>query len=178
MRSSEVGVIIEMRSRPCLRHAGPNSSFSSNGTSGNISPSMPISSQMDTNLSVPYENTTFAYVMNTMGTSTSLRISRTISKTLSVVTPFFKARALAAWITGPSAVGSEKGMPSSIRSAPFLTISFTAFLVVSRSGSPQVMNAMKTFPVVNAHPILLILPRPPLYILRSRHNPYPRVRRG
>ena len=34
------------------------------------------------------------------------------------VTPAVSARSAAAWITGPSAIGSEKGMPSSSMSAP------------------------------------------------------------
>lgn len=42
----------------------------------------------------------------------------TISNILSVVTPPDNARMFASWITGPSAVGSENGMPSSIKSAP------------------------------------------------------------
>jgi hypothetical protein len=35
-----------------------------------------------------------------------------------MVCPAFKARRPAAWIAGPSAIGSVKGMPSSITSAP------------------------------------------------------------
>ena len=49
-------------------------------------------------------------------------------------------------MTGPSAVGSEKGMPSSMRSAPFAAMARTAAAVVSRSGSPQVMKGMNALP--------------------------------
>ena len=64
--------------------------------------------------------------MNTKGMVTSRRRSRTRSKTLSVVVPAVRARRLASWITGPSAVGSEKGMPSSTRSAPAAAMARTA----------------------------------------------------
>ena len=48
------------------------------------------------------------------------QFSQPYQKILSVVTPPDNARMLASWITGPSAVGSENGMPSSIKSAlPF-----------------------------------------------------------
>ena len=84
--------------------------------------------------------------MKTMGTSTPrLRRRATSAKASSVVTPPASARMLASWITGPSAVGSEKGMPSSIRSAPASTMATTASSVTSSVGSPQVMNGMKAF---------------------------------
>ena len=124
--------------------------------SGSTRPSIPTSLQRDMKRSAPYENTTFAYVMNVSGIVTSLRSLATMSKILSVVVPADKALALAAWMTGPSAVGSEKGIPSSIRSAPALTASFTTFSVVSRSGSPHVMKGMNALPFSNALAILLI----------------------
>ena len=68
-----------------------------------------------------------------------------MSKILSVVTPPESARRLAPWMTGPSAVGSEKGIPSSIRSAPFAAMLFTISTVVARSGSPQVIKGIKAF---------------------------------
>ena len=49
-------------------------------------------------------------------------------------------------ITGPSAVGSEKGMPNSIRSAPPFTAARTQAAVVSKFGSPQVMKATNALP--------------------------------
>src|SRR5699024_10327068 len=92
--------------------------------------------------------------MNTRGTVTSRRRSCTRANTWSVVTPPRRARRLASWITGPSAVGSEKGMPSSIRSAPLAAIARTVAAVVSRSGSPQVRKGMKAFPWAKAAWIL------------------------
>ena len=51
--SSEVGAIMEMRSMPYFS-AGPwNSSFSSKGTSGRISPSIPAAAALSMNRSVP-----------------------------------------------------------------------------------------------------------------------------
>ena len=124
--------------------------------SGRTRPSMPTSLQREMKRSAPYEKTTFAYVMKVRGMVTSLRSSSTIAKILSVVEPPLRALSLAAWITGPSAVGSEKGIPSSIRSAPALTASLTTSLVVSRSGSPQVMKGMNALPFSNALAVLLI----------------------
>ena len=90
------------------------------------------------------------------------RNSRANSKILSVVTPPLSARSLAAWITGPSAVGSEKGMPSSIRSAPPFTAARTQAAVVARSGSPQVMKATNALPWSKALLILLTDALPPV----------------
>ena len=53
--------------------------------------------------------------------------------------------ALDRWIVGPSAVGSEKGTPSSITSAPASTIASTRASVVSRSGSPAVRKGTSAF---------------------------------
>ena len=51
--SWEVGEIKEMRSSPCSLNGMANSSFSSNGTSGKISPSIPISAAAFAKRSVP-----------------------------------------------------------------------------------------------------------------------------
>ena len=59
-------------------------------------------------------------------------------------------------MTGPSAVGSEKGMPSSIRSAPLAAAARTAAAVVSRSGSPQVKKAINALPWSKAVLMLLM----------------------
>ena len=80
--------------------------------------------------------------MNTSCIWHVLRISFTMVKILSVVTPPDSARRLAPWITGPSAVGSEKGIPSSIISAPASAMANTSCLVTSSEGSPQVINGI------------------------------------
>src|SRR5699024_55613 len=95
--------------------------------------------------------------MKTSGISVCFRIDCTISKILSVVTPPDRARTFAAWITGPSAVGSEKGIPSSIRSAPASSMAYTSFSVTSKDGSPQVMKGMNAFSLLNASAILLLI---------------------
>ncbi|MNN81361.1 hypothetical protein D3C81_1981800 [compost metagenome] len=46
------------------------------------------------------------------------RNSRTICRVLTMFWPLPRARMLASWIAGPSAIGSVNGMPSSITSAP------------------------------------------------------------
>ena len=59
--------------------------------------------------------------MSTIGVSWSvLRNSATMASVSRIFWPAFSARSDAAWIAGPSAIGSENGMPSSMRSAPAL----------------------------------------------------------
>ena len=94
--------------------------------------------------------------MKTMGTVMSWRRFSTNAKILSVVIPPFNALTLAPSITGPSAVGSENGIPNSIRSAPPETAARMAVSVISRSGSPQVINAINALLLSNACLILLI----------------------
>src|SRR5215831_6794054 len=48
-------------------------------------------------------------------------------------------------MTGPSAMGSENGTPSSIKSAPALSSAKTSSRVISMPGSPAVMYGMKAF---------------------------------
>ena len=79
-----------------------------------------------------------------------LRIFFTKAKILSVVIPPFNARRFAPWIIGPSAVGSENGIPSSIRSAPFSTAALIVSSVVFKSGSPQVINGINALPFLKA----------------------------
>ena len=53
IRFSEGGAISDTKSTPYLSQIGRNSSFSSNGRSGRISPSISISRQVEMNLSAP-----------------------------------------------------------------------------------------------------------------------------
>ena len=53
IRSFEVGAMREIRSTPYSLQAGRNSSFSSKGRSGRISPSMPIPLHVEMNFSAP-----------------------------------------------------------------------------------------------------------------------------
>ena len=53
-----------------------------------------------------------------MGVSASaVRNLQTMSSTSRIFVPAFSDRCAAFWIAGPSAIGSEKGMPSSMMSA-------------------------------------------------------------
>src|SRR5574344_1640878 len=96
--------------------------------------------------------------MKTIGTVMPrlLRRRPASSKTLSVVVPASRALMLACWITGPSAVGSENGMPSSISDAPADCIATTHSSVVAISGYPHVINGINAFPDVKADLMLLI----------------------
>src|SRR6202008_2613877 len=58
------------------------------------------------------------------------------------VMPAFSARKDEAWIAGPSAIGSENGMPNSIRSAPASGRRCRSSNEVWASGSPAVMKGM------------------------------------
>ena len=94
--------------------------------------------------------------MKASGVSTRVRMRRAVSSILSVVAPPRSARTFAAWMTGPSAVGSEKGMPSSMRSAPASAIAQASSSVTARLGSPQVMNGIKALPFSKARLMLLM----------------------
>ncbi len=82
----------------------------------------PRSSASAAKRSQPYASRSAAYVIGTIGVSpTSERVSARQSRQRAVRIPRASARSEARWITGPSASGSEKGKPSSIRSAPAST---------------------------------------------------------
>src|SRR5580658_4606159 len=66
-----------------------------------------------------------------------------ISSTVETLVPAFSARSDPRWITGPSAIGSENGTPSSIRSAPPRSSAATSSGVRSGEGSPAVMYVIK-----------------------------------
>ena len=70
--------------------------------------------------------------------------SAAICNVLGKFIPASIARRLEAWIAGPSAIGSENGMPSSMKSAPFSTSLSKISADVSRSGSPADTNKPNT----------------------------------
>src|SRR5579859_7654492 len=79
-----------------------------------------------------------------MGVSLSARRNFfTISSTLAMPAPDFSARTDEACTTGPSAIGSVKGMPNSITSAPAAGSFSRMAKLVSMSGSPAVMKGTK-----------------------------------
>lgn len=71
----------------------------------------------------------------------------------------------AAWMTGPSAIGSENGMPSSMISTPPACMASKRGTVSSLRGKPEGMKVVKTVaPFLRVKPaeiymILLQLPR-------------------
>src|ERR1700722_10530417 len=83
------------------------------------------------------------YVNKSSGISDCLRICAAMSSTVESLVPAFSARSLPRWITGPSAMGSEKGTPSSIRSAPPRSRAATIPGVAAGDGSPPTMYAMR-----------------------------------
>ncbi len=60
--------------------------------------------------------------------------------------PFFSAISLLFWMTGPSAMGSEKGIPISIISAPALDRALIIPAVESSVGCPAVKYIERIFP--------------------------------
>src|SRR5579872_1874200 len=112
----------------------------SGGRSVSSSESIPTEVASFANRSAPYRRIGLRYENAMSGTDLT---RSAIHKTSLIFVPFFRARYDAAWITGPSAIGSENGTPSSIASAPARASASTTRTVVSRSGSPQVTYAIK-----------------------------------
>ena len=75
---------------------------------------------------------------------------------LAMLIPFFSDRMSAFWIVGPSAIGSEKGIPSSSMSAPASIAVLTISKLVSISGSPITKNGISA--------ALSVSPKTSLYV--------------
>ena len=75
---------------------------------------------------------------NSNGTWLRSRMRRTAPSTPTTVAPAARALAAAAWLATPSAMGSEKGMPSSMMSTPAAAMATTSSTVASSDGSPAV----------------------------------------
>src|ERR1051326_207974 len=75
-----------------------------------------------------------------IGTSLERRNSATASSAPRSVAPAASARSEERGRTGPSAIGSLKGMPSSIMSAPARSRASSSGTVSAGSGSPNVRN--------------------------------------
>src|SRR5215813_5747532 len=85
--------------------------------------------------------------MSTMGVDESSRRNvATIASTSFMPTLCASARSEARWITGPSAIGSEKGTPSSIKSAPASTSACSRGTVTVGEGSPAVTYGISAVP--------------------------------
>src|SRR5512143_168214 len=91
-------------------------------------------------------STGLAYPISTTGVIVLvLRNSAVIARTSFSPTLFASARSDARWITGPSAMGSENGTPSSMMSAPASTSACINGTVRPLPGSPAVMNGIRAF---------------------------------
>src|SRR3954447_5374755 len=131
-----LGATSGTRAIPRESHAARSSPDSSCGRSGTIRPAAPAAAMKSANGSAPRVRTAFAYTMSTTG-SRGDSASQTRS-TPCRVAPAASARVAAAWITGPSASGSEKGTPSSSMSAPASAHASPTASDVSRSGKPPI----------------------------------------
>ena len=81
--------------------------------------------------------------MSTTGVEASVtRNSATMASTSTRPMWLRSARSEERWITGPSAIGSEKGMPSSITSAPPSASAFMIGTVRRGLGSPAVTKGI------------------------------------
>src|SRR5689334_4726458 len=79
-----------------------------------------------------------------MGVAAScFRNSRTIASVFFRVMPALSARRPAAWIAGPSAIGSVKGIPISMMSAPAFGNALMISSEVEGSGSPAIRKVIK-----------------------------------
>ena len=84
-----------------------------------------------------------------MGVSLSLRLKdETISKVFSTENPDLIPLRLDFWIVGPSAIGSEKGNPTSIISAPAFGNAKSNFFDVEKFGSYADINDTKSFFII------------------------------
>src|SRR5579863_582556 len=136
-----VGAARKTVSRPASRITFTYGAASSTLRSVSRQPSMPAALASRASFSRPYRSAGFIYVNRSSGISESLRIWQAISSTLTMVVPALRARSEPAWITGPSAIGSENGTPNSIRSAPPRSSAATSAGVRSGDGSPAVKYA-------------------------------------
>src|SRR6266404_869616 len=105
-----------------------------------MTPSTPACCARSANAVVPIASIGLAYPINTTGVIAScLRKAAVMVSTSSRPTPLASARSDARWMTGPSAIGSENGTPSSITSAPAAVSARISGTVAASVGSPAVM---------------------------------------
>ena len=119
-RSSVVGVASRMKSSPAARAGRQSSASSSGGRSTTISPSAPaaLASARKRVVAIAVDRVVVAHQHDRhVGVARRARGGRGRS-VVAMRAPAASARRLAAWIDGPSAIGSVNGMPISIRSAP------------------------------------------------------------
>src|SRR5436190_7484636 len=117
--------------------------------------------------------------MGTTGTASPIRLQ--IASTPSSVAPPASARVAAAWITGPSASGSENGTPSSIRSAPASTYASATAIAARASGKPPMrygISAARRSPRAKAKAREMRSAPPPVWPPTSAPPESPSLRSG
>src|SRR6266566_3358750 len=106
------------------------------GRSVSSTPATPAACAAATKRSTPNAITGFRYVMMMTGTATAA--SRTRASTRGTFMPCSSAVWVVRWMVGPSASGSENGMPTSMKSAPAAATRRSASSDTSRFGNPAV----------------------------------------
>ncbi len=139
MRSGEVvGVTKRICERPLASIKVLNRDVSSYGSSGKMIPSTPAFAALAKKSFSPNRRIGFKYPMRTSGMFDLARMPRAVSSTDWSVTPFLIATFELSWIAGPSASGSEKGIPISRISAPPRSSATAISSVESSFGNPAV----------------------------------------
>ena len=119
--SSVVGVASRMKLSPAFSAGRQSSSSSSGGRSTTISPSTPaaLASARKRSTAVDVDRIVVAHQHDRRVVVVLAEFAHQ-SQRLGHALPALSARKPAAWIAGPSAIGSVNGMPSSMMSAPGL----------------------------------------------------------
>ena len=131
-----VGAISRIQTSGLAATSASMSGSAPAGKSVRTSPETPAAAASRTNRSTPNARTGFRYVITITGTA---RAARWIcSSTRATVMPWSKAACVERWIVGPSASGSENGMPTSTKSAPASATTRSASSDSAGVGNPAV----------------------------------------
>jgi len=106
------------------------------GKSVSSRPDTPAAAASRTKRSTPNARTGFRYVITITGTASAARWI--CSSTRAAVIPWSRAACVERWIVGPSASGSENGIPTSTKSAPASATTRSASSDSAGVGNPAV----------------------------------------
>ena len=123
---------------PWFRASSDRVTAVAGSASATMNPARPHSTPRRMNSAAPIFSTIEIDTIASTGIVGATRA--TALNTASGVTPANNARCIDSAITGPSAIGSENGIPSSMMSAPAAGSSLNNRSVVARSGNPAVIN--------------------------------------
>src|SRR6267143_4542085 len=147
-RSSVVGATRRIKSSPLIVTSRSTSGSAPAGRSVRRTPAAPAARASFANRCTPYASTGFRYVM--MMTGTWAAASRIRSRTRATVIPCSSAVWVVRCIVGPSASGSEKGIPISTKSAPAAATMRRASSETAGVGKPAVRYGMSARDVPSA----------------------------